>query len=223
VEPLLLAASDYGLVIASAVVLGLFMVVGFVVIQGTRAQLDWRRSVDEGDTAVIDMLVADEVSRWHTMRMPRGLDPAIWHGVQTAELVDVQPEGVRISATAEGRYQTVGGQRRQVGDLLVDALRITARLADMALYEIPNVRLPWVQIDVYTTYRDDAGASQRCIMSTVARREIGDDLAWEDMTAEEVVAAFGGRFLLDDRGNPLPIDPDGGAPAGVPAVFYKDD
>ena len=28
------------------------------------------------------------------------------------------------------------------------------------------------------------------------------------MEAEEVVRAFGGRFLLDDRGNPLPIDPE---------------
>ena len=32
--------------------------------------------------------------------------------------------------------------------------------------------------------------------------------------AEAVVEAFGGRYLLDDRGNPLPINPDGGEPVG---------
>ena len=35
--------------------------------------------------------------------------------------------------------------------------------------------------------------------------------------------AFGARFRLDDRGRPLPIDPDAVGPTGVPAVFYEDD
>ena len=49
------------------------------------------------------------------------------------------------------------------------------------------------------------------------------ELTDEELEAEAVVHAFGGRFLLDDRGNALPIDADGGEPAGVPAAFYKDD
>jgi len=40
------------------------------------------------------------------------------------------------------------------------------------------------------------------------------------------VRAFGGRFVLDDHGNALPIDPDalpaGTGATGVPAVFYDE-
>lgn len=221
-NPVLLAASDYGLVVASGFVLLLFLVIGWVVIQGTRAQLFWRNQVDEGDVDIISMLVTEEISRWRTMRMPKGLEPGVWHSVQSAELVEALPEGVCLSAIAEGQYAMVGGQRQQVSSALGEGMKVTAKLADMALYDIPNVRLPWVRVDIYSTFRDERSASQRCFMSTVARREIADDLAWDEMDAEAVVLAFGGRFLLDDQGNPLPIDPDGGEPAGVPAAFYKD-
>lgn len=219
----LLAVSDYGLVFASGLVLLMFVVIGWVIIQGTRAQLHWRQRVDEGDTEVINMLVADEVGRWKTMRMPKGTDPGVWHGVQSAELAEVQPDGVRITATAEGQYQTVNGERLQTSTVLRDAMRVTAKVADMALYDIPNVRLPWVQVDIYTTYRDEGGSTQRCIMSTVADRTIADGLAWDEMPADDVVDAFDGRYSLDDRGNPLPIEPHGEAKTPVPAVFYEDD
>jgi hypothetical protein len=219
----ILAASDYGLVVASLFVLAIFVIIGWIIMQGTRAQLHWRNRVDEGDVEIITMLVTEEVNRWRTMRMPKGLEPGIWHGVQSSELVEVKPDGVRLSTTADGQYAMVAGQRQQVSSALAEGMKVTAKVADMALYDIPNVKLPWVQVDVYSTYRDDAGSSQRCILSTTARREIADDLDWEEMEAEAVVEAFGGRYLLDDRGNPLPINPDGGEPVGVPAVFYKDD
>jgi len=222
-HPVLLAASDYGLVVACGFVLLLFLVIGWVVVQGTRAQMFWRQRADDGDVEIISMLVADEVTRWRTMRMPKDLEPGVWHGVQSAELTDVKPDGVRLSATAEGQYAMVGGRRQQVSSALLEGMKVTAKIADMALYDIPNVRLPWVQVDIYSTYRDDEGSTQRCVISTTARREIADDLAWEELEAEAVVRAFGGRFLLDDRGNPLPIDPDEGAPVGVPAAYYKDD
>ena len=218
----LLAASDWGIAIAVGFVLLLFLIVGWVIIQGTRAQLYWRQRAEEGDTEIITMLVTEELTRWKTARMPKGEQPSVWHGVQSAELVGVTPESVRLSATAEGQYAMVDGQRREVSTALREGMKVTAKLADIALYDIPNVRLPYVQIDVYSTYRDETGGEQRCIMSTVARREIADRLDWDEMDAEEVVRAFGGRYLLDDRGNAMPIDPDA-TPPGVPAAFYKDD
>jgi hypothetical protein len=219
----LLAASDYGLVIAVAVLFVLFFVVGWVIVQGTRAQMAWRRLVDLGDVDAIKTLVGDEVQRWKAMRMPKGTRPSVWHGVQSAELVSVQPDGVRLSASADGQYAVVEGQRREVSPPLAEGMRVTAKLADMVFYDIPNVKLANVQIDVYSTYRDDSGSSQRCILSTECRREVADVLAWDEMDAEEVVQAFGGRFLLDDRGNPLNVDPEAKIATGVPAVFYKDD
>ena len=219
----LLAASDYGLVSAVAGLFGMFLVVAWVIVQGTRAQLEWRKLADAGDVSAIQTLVGDEVTHWKTMRMPKGTRPSVWHGVQSAELVGVTSDGVRISASADGQYALVEGERREVSSPLAEGMRVTARLADMALYDIPNVKLAHVQIDVFSTYRDDLGSSQRCILSTMCRREVADVLAWDEMDAEEVVRTFGGRFLLDDRGNPLAVDPEATTVTGVPAVFYKDD
>ncbi|HYM16582.1 MAG TPA: hypothetical protein VEZ14_13580 [Dehalococcoidia bacterium] len=218
----LLAASDYGIAVAIGVLMLVFVVVGWVIIQGTRAQLAWRQAVEAGDVPAITTLVTEEIQHWKSMRMPKGADPAVWRGVQSAELVSVSPAGVRLSATAEGQYATVDGVRREIGTPLDQAFKITAKLADMAMYDIPNVRLPDTQIDVYTSYRDESGPAQRCILSTLCTRETGDALDWDELTAEEVVRAFGGRFLLDDRGGPLPIDPEVTGKSAVPAAFYKD-
>jgi hypothetical protein len=193
----LLAASDYGIMIGSGFVLFMFMVVGWVIVQGTRAQLAWRKLVDEGDVNAIQTLVGEEVQRWKTARTPKGVAPSLWHGVQSTELLEVS------SALKEG-------------------FRLTARLADMLMYDIPNVKLPYAQIDIYSTYRDESGSSQRCIMSTLCQREVADVIDWDEMDGEEIVRAFGGRFSLDGRGNPNPIDPDMTGRSDVPAVFYKD-
>jgi hypothetical protein len=82
------------------------------------------------------------------------------------------------------------------------------------------VALPYVQIDIYSTFRDEHGSSQRCILSTLADRELAADIDWDGMDAEEVVRAFGGRYALDDRGNPLPIDPARPRDNGVPAIYF---
>jgi hypothetical protein len=218
----LLAASDYGIAVGIGFVLLMFVVVGWVIVQGTRAQLAWRQLVEAGDVDAITTLVTEELQHWKSMRMPKGTDPAVWHGVQSAELVSVAPEGVRLSAAAEGQYAMVDGVRREVTSALDQAFKVTAKLADMAMYDIPNVRLPDCQIDVYTTYHDESGPTQRCVLSTMCRREVGDALDWDGMGADEIVRAFGGRFLLDDRGRPLPIDPESTGRTGVPAAFYKD-
>jgi hypothetical protein len=219
----LLAASDYGLVVAVAVLFVIFLVVGWIIVQGTRAQMDWRKAIERGDIPTTQMIVGDEIARWKTMRMPRGTDPGIWHGVQSAELLLVEPRAVRISATADSQYAMVDGKRQEVIDSLHQGMRVSAKLADMVLYDIPNASLQRVQIDIYSTYRDDSGSSQRCILTTVCLREIADGLAWDEMDAEEVVRAFGGRFSLDDHGQPLPVDPDAKPRTTVPAVFYEDD
>ena len=218
----LLAVSTWGIAVGMAIVFVIFLVVAYAVIQETRAQLYWRKLVDQGDVSAIETLVRDEVERWKTARTPKGVPPSIWHGVQSAELLEVNPDGVRLSASAEGEYALVSGERREVSSALKEGMKLTARLADMVLYDIPNVKLPFARIDVYSTYRDQHSSTQRCILSTVCRREVADGLDWDGMEAGDIVRAFGGRYALDDRGNALPIDPDGNG-TGVPAVFYKDD
>ena len=217
----MLAVSDWGLAFGSALVLLLFLVVGYVVIQGTRIQLAWRERVEAGDVDAIQTLVSEEVTRWKTARMPKGMQPSVWHGVQSAELLEVTPDSFRLSASAEGQYALVSGERREVSSALREGMKLTAQLADMAFYDIPNVMLPYVQIDIYSTFRDEHGSSQQCIMSTLAGREVAAGIEWDDMDVEEVVRTFGGRWKLDERGNPLPIEPDKPRTNGVPSVFYE--
>ena len=104
-----LALSDWGLAIGIAIVLLLFLMVGYVVIQGTRVQLAWRARVEAGDVEAIETLVTEEINRWRTARMPKGLQPSVWRGVQSAELVEVRPQGIRLSAATEGQFAPVGG------------------------------------------------------------------------------------------------------------------
>lgn len=218
-----LALSDWGLTIGIVFVLFLFLVVGYVVIQGTRVQLAWRERVEQGDVEAIQALVSEEINRWKTVRMPKGMQPSVWRGVQSAELVEVKPEGVRLSAAAEGQYAMVDGERRETSNLLSEGMRLSAQLIDMVLYDIPNVRLPYVQVDIYSTFRDEQGSAQRCILSTLADRETAGSIDWEFADAEEVIRAFRGQYALDDRGNPLPLDPDAPKRNGIPAVFYEDE
>src|SRR4029079_16602182 len=133
----LLAASDYGLVVAIAVLFAIFLIVGWIIMQGTRTQMDWRKAIERGDVPVTEMIAGDEIARWKTMRMPRGTDPGIWHGVQSAELLSVEPHAVRISATADSQYAMVDGERREVITPLHQGMRVSAKLADMVMYDIP--------------------------------------------------------------------------------------
>jgi hypothetical protein len=219
----LLALSNWGLVFAIGVIFVILAFVSYIVLQGTRTQLAWRERAEQGDVDVIRTLVTDEIERWKTMRMPKGTDTSAWHGVQSAQLLDVTPDSVRVAATAEGDYALVSGERREVTTALQQGLGVTAKLADLLLYDVPNVRLPSIQIDIYSTFRDDQGAAQRCIISTVCDRAIATDLDWDETPAEEIVRAFGGRYLLDDRGNAMPIAVDAPPQTSVPAAFYKDD
>jgi hypothetical protein len=218
----LLALSNWGLVLAIAGLFVFLAFVSYVVLQGTRTQMAWRDRAAQGDVDVIRTLVGDEIERWKTTRMPKGTDTSAWHGVQGAQLLDVTPDSVRVAATAEGEYALVSGERRETATAFQQGLAVTAKLADLLLYDVPNVRLPSVQIDIYSTFRDENGASQRCIMSTVCDRAIATDIDWDETAPEDIVRAFGGRYSLDDRGNAVPITVD--APrSSVPAAFYKDD
>jgi hypothetical protein len=217
----LLALENWGLAFGISLVLLMFLGVGYVIVQGTRIQLYWRRRVEEGDVEAIRALVNEELGRWKTARTPKGVEPAVWHGVQSAELVDVAPDGVRISAAAEGQYAVSGSERRETSGALREGMKLTAKLADMVLWDIPNVRIAWTQVDVYSTFRDEGGASQRAILTTTLDRERATSLDWDDMDAEDIVRAFDGRFALDDRGNPLPITIDEPRTA-VPQAFYEE-
>jgi hypothetical protein len=192
------------------VLLSLF--IAYVIGQEMRAHRHWRKLVAGGDITAIDALVRAEIERWHIQRTPRGIPASLWHGIQTTELQQVGADNVRVSASTEAQYAVVNGAREEISSALQEGKRLTAKLAEMLLYDIPNVRLDTIQIDVYTTFRDPSGRStQECILSSVFQREEAAEIDWDETTAEQVVAAVGGRYRLNEQGLALPIDPDIGA------------
>ncbi len=201
-------AATWGIGWALLVVFLLFLFVTYVVVQGTRAQMEWRRQVQRGNLDVIQTLVREEVERWKRERPPKGIPANVWRGVQGVEVMEIGVDYLRATTTAEAQFQMVDGQRREVSSALDEAMKVTVQLADMFLYDIPHVRPDRVQIDVYTTFRSDTGETrQECILSTVVRRQDVVDLDWE-APAPDVIRAMGGRYQLDMAGHALPITPD---------------
>ncbi|MPZ50035.1 MAG: hypothetical protein GEU75_12195 [Dehalococcoidia bacterium] len=167
----------------------------YVIIQETRAQMHWRGLVQEGDLDAIRTLVENEIEAWHTQRVPRGTPALLWHGVQTVELIDVTADGVHVGCNAEGESALVNGRRVETSSPLTEGMKITLKLAEMLLYDIPNVKLDHVQIDVYTSFRDASGRPEsRCILSTRVERSLVEHIDWEETAAPDFITLNEGRF-----------------------------
>src|SRR3990172_1785545 len=194
----------------------IFVVVGYVVLQGTRASMAWRKAASGGDVDVIRQILEDAISSWRSIKRPKDVAPDVWRGVQSVALVDVAagsaPAGARLGASVscqvESEYRLLDGRWLEVSSPLQEGFAVTARLGDMLLYDVPNLRLDAVRIDVHTTFRDADGAAERaCILTTNVRREVARQVDWEEWTAAEIVDAFGGRYRLGEGGAALPLHP----------------
>jgi hypothetical protein len=66
-----------------------------------------------------------------------------------------------------------------------------------------------VQIDCYSTYHEPGGAAtQRCILSLLARRADAAEVDWENDAPGAILDRLGARYEVDSRGEALPIEPD---------------
>jgi hypothetical protein len=197
---------EWGILVASVI----FIVVGYIVLQGTRASLAWRKAAASGDVDVIRRMLEEEIESWRSMKRPKDVAPDVWRGVQSVELIDVTGDSASVSCQVESEYGRLDGGWVEVTSPLEAGMAATVRLADMLLYEVPNLRLTSARIDVHNTFRDAEGVANRaCILTTNARREVAREVDWEGWTPAEIVDAFGGRYRLGERGVALPIDPDG--------------
>ncbi len=191
---------------ALLVIFILFLVLAYIIIQGTRAVMAWRQAAAEGDTKVIRDIVEDSLEAWRSQKRPKPVSAEVWRGVQSLQLVHVEADFVRVSATAESDYKLVDGQWLEMRNSLQEGIAITARCAEMLFYELPHYRPERLQIDVYTAFRDESGASRReCVLSTETTRDGARTVDWDDWTSDEIVEALGGRYRLSDAGRPLAI------------------
>ena len=207
---------EWGILAVSVI----FVVVGYIVLQGTRASMAWRKAASGGDVDVIRQILEDAIASWRSVKRPKDVAPDVWRGVQTVALVDVAADGgpagahvgASVSCQVESEYRLLDGRWLEVSSPLQEGFAVTARLADMLLYDVPNLRLDSIRIDVHTTFRDADGTAERvCILTTNVSRELASEVDWEEWTPAEIVDAFGGRYRLGDRGVALPIDPVEGA------------
>jgi hypothetical protein len=185
-----------------------FLFISWVIVQGTRAQLAYRRAIAAGDLDVLRQVVQEALEQWRTMKRPRDVPPPVWRGIQGMELVSLDTDHIRVRLLAEGEFQMIDGEWREVRNPLEQGMSLTAKALEMLLYDIPNVRLPWAQVDIYTPYRDQTGRPQlRCILSTAAHREAARRVDWDTWTPKQIVDYFGGRYRLGPEGEPLAVEP----------------
>lgn len=195
---------EYGVIIIG----GIVFLIAYVILQETRAQMHWRGLVAQGDVKAIRELLETEIEGWHTERVPKGVPALLWHGIQTVGLIDVSADAARVNCSAEGEYSLVSGHGVETSSPLAEGKKITMKLADMLLYEVPNVKLDRVQIDVYTSFRDEDGHSEpRCILSTMVERHDIEGLDWEITSAEDFVALTRGLYAPGANGALHHIEP----------------
>lgn len=186
--------------------LGIFL--GFVILQETFAQRHWRGLVNRGETWAIRTLVEQEIERWRTLRTPKGMNPALWNGIQTAEVAGTGRDFIHVTSSAEGEYRVVEGRHQEVSTPLDNGMKLAVALLDRLFYDIPNVKIATVRIDIYTTFRTEDGTpEQRCILTTTAERVDADHLPWEELEPAEIVNRFQSNYRVNERGVALPIDP----------------
>ncbi len=191
---------------ALIVIFFLFLVLAYIIIQGTRAALAWRDAAAAGDTKVIRDIVEDCLEGWRSQKRPKPVAAEVWRGIQSLQLVHVEADFVRVSATAESDYKLVDGQWLEMRNPLQEGIAISARAAEMLFYELPHYRPDRIQIDVYTAFRDQSGVSRHdCVLSTETSRDIGREVDWDEWTPDQIIEALGGRFQLSSAGRPLAI------------------
>ena len=195
------------IVIGITVALALFLLVGWIVATEMFQQRGWRRRVASGDHAIVAALILEAMAAWRRARPPRDVPPALWAGVQRAELVAADAEAATVQSSAEGAFRSVDGRREQVASALDEAVPLAARLAEMLLYDVPNLSLGSVRVDVYATFAADGGAvTQRPILTTTASRREADAIDWDGLDPAEILARLDTAYEPPDaNGAPVPI------------------
>ena len=194
------------ILIGSVLTLVFFLFVGWLIATEMFQQRTWRRRVASGDDEIVGALILEATAGWRLARPPRDTPANLWAGVQRAELVAVTAEIATVQSSAEGEFRFVEGRREQVSSALDEAFVLAAKLVEMMLYDVPNLSLGSVRVDVYSTFTaDDGPARQQPILTTTAIRSAADTVAWEELSPVAILACFDTGFEASETGVARPI------------------
>jgi hypothetical protein len=208
-----------GLGLGIAVVLLLFVIVGFMVFQARYAARHWRRVIAEGDQGALEELLDQTFDAWRNGRPPRGMAPAEWRAMHTAALIAADRERARVSLLADPDVRVVEGRRVEVGTAQQVARRAAVRMVERLLYEVPHVSFTEVQVDVHTEYRSAEGAvSMPCLLTTRATRAVA---SWSDWGAADPAVLLE-EWETREAAAGAPLDPSVGAVLDAPAAGVID-
>jgi len=189
-------------------VLAVGLLLTYIIWQETRSHLRWRELVAQGNVWAIHELVSGEIERWHRMRPPTGTPLPLWGGVQTVELVATGHDHIQVACGTEGEYRMVGARREQVATPLDAAIRLAAKVIEMVMYDIPEVKVGVVRVDVYSTFSSPTGSTEQgCILTTTASRDVVNAIDWDFSTPREILDSLSARYELDELGVGRPVDP----------------
>ena len=183
-----------------------FILVAYIVMQGTRAAMAWRKAAADGDVKIIAEIVEDSLRDWSSKKRPKEVAVDTWRGLQSAQLVEVAADFVRVSCQAESDYRLEKGSWVESSNPLQTGMTITAKVAEMVLYDMPHFRPQRIQVDVYATFRSGDVSTRPCIMSTETDRQAAVEVDWDEWTGEEISDFLGARYRMGERGQPLPIE-----------------
>jgi hypothetical protein len=185
----------------------IFLGVGWAVSTEMFQHRAWRRRVESGDTDIVAALLEESLATWRRGRPPRGTPASLWAGVHAAQLIALEADGATLSTSAEGEFRTEGTQRVQVASALDEGIALAAKLLDMIMYDVPNLRLGYARIDVYSTFTGANGTpAQLPILTVTAERAEADEMTWEALTPEEILGRFGATYERTPTGQPAAID-----------------
>jgi len=190
---------------------GVFLVIllglalGGIVLQATMAARRWRTVIAEGDRDALQEAVDNAFEAWRRQKPPKGYPAADWQALLTASIVALDSERCRVSILAMPDVRVVDRERQEVGTAIDVARRVTVRMVERLLYEIPHVRFGEVQVDAYTSYfAPDGSSDTACILVTRVPREDAATAAWDE--ADEATL-LRGWFTREGSGSDS-LDPD---------------
>jgi hypothetical protein len=193
------------IVVGSAIVLAIFLFVGWAVSAEMFQQRAWRKRVATGDVDIIGALIEEAMTYWRRGRIPRGMPGNRWAAIQGAELVAVEPNAATFSASVVPEYRSEGGGRVKVTSDIEEGEALAARLLELLMYDVPNLRLSLVRVDIFATVSIAEGQGQQPIISVSADRVTADSLDWDALDAHEILSRFETIWAEERDGAIIPI------------------